>query len=211
MDSSTRGTRRRYEHWLERLRQVKPPGLWIVWEGGETEIKIRTGATRWQHATRTALVLAAQHNESHVEMRDEKGAVIEMLSMDIEGEDEVDTGEDAPEGADEETAIALSNSDARLLGMLISAQKMVLAEQRELLEPILSSFMQLAQAYAQYAAQVVELVKIAARVPVAEEDTEGNKLMREFMAAVTGNKVPETAPVKPVAPQTTPAPKTEGT
>ena len=209
MDSNSRSSRRRYEHWVERLRKVRPQALCVVWEGGQQEIRIRTGATRWQHAAQTALVLCAEHTDSHAEMRDDKGAVIEMLSMELDDVDDIDTGEDDQAEPGSETAIALSNSDARLLGMLVSAQKMVLAEQRELLEPILSSFMQLAQAYAQYAAQVVELVKIAARVPVPEADSEGNALMRQFMDAVTGKTPPAVPAVPPVT--TPPAtPKTEG-
>lgn len=192
--ASSRNDRVRLEYWTKELRRVRPAAVVVVWEGGEQAVAIRTGATRWQHAAQTALVLATDH-DGHVELRDPAGAVVEMLSLQVN-----EDGDELDEPSGDGDQVALSGSDARLLGVLISAQRMVLQEQRELLEPVLSSFMQLAQAYAQYAAQVVELVRLAARVPTPEGDSEGNALMREFMATVTGR-----APAAPVVP-TPPAP-----
>ena len=182
--ASTHSDRDRLEQWLTTLRKVRPASVVVVWEGGEQAVAIRTGATRWQHAAHTAHVLALDH-DGHVELRDSTGGVIEMLSL-VEDEPEPDLAEDA---------VTLSSSDARLLGVLVSAQRMVLSEQRELLEPLLLAYTQLAQGYAQYAAQVVELVRLAARVPVPEADSEGNALMKQFMDSVMG-KTP--APVAPV-------------
>jgi hypothetical protein len=184
MASNSRSDRDRLDQWITTLRKVRPVAVVVVWEGGEQAIAIRSGATRWQHAAHTAHVLALDH-DGHVELRDAAGGVVEMLSL-VEDEREPELAEDA---------VTLSSSDARLLGVLVSAQRMVLQEQRELLEPILLAYTQLAQGYAQYAAQVVELVRLAARVPVPEGDTEGNALMRQFMDSVMG-KTP--APIAPV-------------
>ena len=181
--ASTHSDRDRLEQWLTTLRKVRPAAVVVVWEGGEQAIAIRTGATRWQHAAHTAHVLALDH-DGHVELRDSTGGVVEMLSL-VEDEPADEPAED----------VTLSSSDARLLGVLVSAQRMVLSEQRELLEPLLLAYTQLAQGYAQYAAQVVELVRLAARVPVPEADSEGNALMRQFMDSVMG-KTP--APVAAV-------------
>jgi len=186
--ASSRDDRLRLDFWTAELRRVRPAAVIVVWEGGQQAIAIRTGATRWQHAAQTAHALALEH-DGHAELRDPSGGIIEMLRIVADEPDEFET--------EMTEAVALSNADARLLGVLVSAQRMVLQEQRELLEPILLAYTQLAQAYAQYAAQVVELVRLAARVPVPEADTEGNALMRSFMDQVMGKTPPAVPPVPP--------------
>ena len=186
--ASSRDDRLRLDFWTAELRRVRPAAVIVVWEGGQQAIAIRTGATRWQHAAQTAHALALEH-DGHAELRDPSGGIIEMLRIVADETDEFET--------EMTEAVALSNADARLLGVLVSAQRMVLQEQRELLEPILLAYTQLAQAYAQYAAQVVELVRLAARVPVPEADTEGNALMRSFMDQVMGKTPPAVPPVPP--------------
>lgn len=188
--ASSRSDRHRLDFWTSELRRVRPAAVVVVWEGGEQAIAVRSGATRWQHAAQTAHALALEH-DGHAELRDATGGIIEMLRIVLDETDE----ELEPETTE---AVALSNADARLLGVLVSAQRMVLQEQRELLEPILLAYTQLAQAYAQYAAQVVELVRLAARVPVPEADTEGNALMRTFMDQVMGKTPAAVPPVPPV-------------
>ena len=186
--ASSRDDRLRLDFWTAELRRVRPAAVIVVWEGGQQAIAIRTGATRWQHAAQTAHALALEH-DGHAELRDPSGGIIEMLRIVADEPDEFET--------EMTEAVALSNADARLLGVLVSAQRMVLSEQRELLEPILLAYTQLAQAYAQYAAQVVELVRLAARVPVPEADTEGNALMRSFMDQVMGKTPAAVPPVPP--------------
>jgi len=51
-----------------------------------------------------------------------------------------------------------------MLTLLVSAQRAALEEQRVLLGPVLESYTALARGYAEYAAQVVELVRLAATV-----------------------------------------------
>jgi len=190
MARNTRSARSLVDEWLAQLRHVRPSAVVVVHDGGESPIAIRTGATRWQHAARTALKLAREH-DGRVELRDEVGGVVSVLTLD-------DDDDDAPEATEaDETAdgvsVSLGASDARLLGMLIGAQRMVLSEQRELLEPLLMGYTNLAGAFAQYAAQVVELVKLSTRLaPGATDETSATD---ELMRTVIGQLVP--AAVKP--------------
>jgi hypothetical protein len=181
MARNTRSARSLVDEWIATLRHVRPSAVVVVHDGGESPIAIRTGATRWQHAARTALKLAREH-DGRVELRDEVGGVVSVLTLD-------DDDDDAPEESPDETAdgvsVSLGQSDARLLGVLIGAQRMVLSEQRELLEPLLQGYTNLAGAFAQYAAQVVEIVKLAARVSQPPEDTSAtDDLMRQVMGSL---------------------------
>jgi hypothetical protein len=60
--------------------------------------------------------------------------------------------------------------DERMLSLLISAQRAALEEQRVLLGPVLDSYQQLARGFSEYAAQVVELVRVASVVRMEQQD-----------------------------------------
>ena len=60
--------------------------------------------------------------------------------------------------------------DERMLSLLITAQRAALEEQRVLLGPVLDSYQQLARGFAEYAAQVVELVRVASVVRLEQQE-----------------------------------------
>jgi len=100
-----------------------------------------------------------------MELRDESGAVLHAVQL---GDD------DAPEDAPSSSATLMpapDGRDERMLTLLVSAQRAALEEQRMLLGPVLDSYQQLARGFSEYAAQVVELVRVASmvRAEVAEQ------------------------------------------
>lgn len=140
---------------LAALRSVRPARAVLVSsDGEERELALRTGATRWQHCAATARAMAADDDGARLELRDPKGAVLAAVELLERAE---------PERAEPEptTSGDLDRRDERVLTLLVSAQKAALEEQRVLLGPVLESYTALAAGYAQYAAQVVELVRLA--------------------------------------------------
>lgn len=139
---------------LSALRSVRPARAVLVSsDGEERELALRTGATRWQHCASTARAMAADDDGARLELRDAKGAVLAAIEL-------VERAEPAAE-PEPATSGDLDRRDERVLTLLVSAQKAALEEQRVLLGPVLESYTALAAGYAQYAAQVVELVRLA--------------------------------------------------
>lgn len=124
-------------------------------DGKERPLALRTGRTRWQHAATTARALAGDDDGARVELRDAGGEVLHAVNLDAD---------DEPEAAPEPLAAPPDARDERMLTLLVSAQRAALEEQRVLLGPVLESYTALARGYAEYAAQVVELVRLAATV-----------------------------------------------
>lgn len=151
---------------LDALRTVTPARVVLVLsDGSERALALRTGRTRWTHAAQTARSLAGDDDGARMELRDESGAVLHAVQL---GEDDGD--------AEQATSSAASmpvpdGRDERMLTLLVSAQRAALEEQRMLLGPVLDSYQQLARGFAEYAAQVVELVRVASivRHEVAEQ------------------------------------------
>lgn len=144
---------------LDALRTVTPARVVLVLsDGTERALALRTGRTRWTHAAQTARSLAGDDDGARMELRDESGAVLHAVQL---GDD--DASDDAPSSS-ATLMPAPDGRDERMLTLLVSAQRAALEEQRVLLGPVLESYTALARGYAEYAAQVVELVRLAATV-----------------------------------------------
>lgn len=148
---------------LAMLRRLKPARVVVVSESGEREIALRGaggpgGAGRWQRAAATARALAADDDGARVELRDASGNVLDALTFGTDDDDHEARTSPAP------TMPPPDQRDERILTLLVSAQRAALEEQRVILAPVLESYTALAQGYASYAAQVVELVRVAATV-----------------------------------------------
>jgi len=143
---------------LDALRQVTPSRVVVVLgDGKERPLALRSGRTRWQHAATTARALARDDESARVELRDADNEVLAAVELADDDDDDDDANQPQlttlPDGRDE-----------RMLTLLVSAQRAALEEQRVLLGPVLESYCALARGYAEYAAQVVELVRLAATV-----------------------------------------------
>lgn len=154
---------------LDALRSVTPARVVLVLgDGTERALALRTGRTRWTHAAQTARSLAGDDDGARLELRDESGAVLHAVQLaDAEDADETPRASASPG-----EAIHLGDGrDERMLTLLVSAQRAALEEQRMLLGPVLDSYQQLARGFSEYAAQVVELVRVASivRAEVAEQ------------------------------------------
>ena len=144
---------------VDALRSVTPARVVLVLsDGTERALALRTGRTRWTHAAATARSLAGEDDGARMELRDESGAILDAVQLAETGE-----GEDAPSSS-ATLMPAPDGRDERMLTLLVSAQRAALEEQRILIGPVLESYTALARGYAEYAAQVVELVRIAATV-----------------------------------------------
>lgn len=151
---------------LDALRTVTPARVVLVLsDGTERALALRSGRTRWTHAAQTARSLAGDDDGARMELRDESGAVLHAVQL---------SDDDAPEDAPSSSATLMpapDGRDERMLTLLVSAQRAALEEQRMLLGPVLDSYQQLARGFSEYAAQVVELVRVASmvRAEVAEQ------------------------------------------
>lgn len=151
---------------LAALRRLKPARVVVVTEAGEREIALRGaggpgGAGRWQRAAATARALTADDEGARVELRDATGHVLAAIAIN-DAEDNDD--EDNEPRTSSIVMAPPDQRDERMLTLLVSAQRAALEEQRVILGPVLESYTLLAQGYASYAAQVVELVRVAATV-----------------------------------------------
>lgn len=145
---------------VDALRSVTPARVVLVLsDGSERALALRTGRTRWTHAAQTARSLAGDDDGARMELRDESGAVLHAVQL---ADD--DGGDDVPSSSSASLMPAPDGRDERMLTLLVSAQRAALEEQRVLLGPVLESYTALARGYAEYAAQVVELVRLAATV-----------------------------------------------
>lgn len=145
------------------LRAARPPRVVLVVDGEERELALRSGNGKWAHAAQTARALAGSSSSARVELRDKDGNVMGAL----------DLGDDADELVPQEQTVSLAPPDLRderMLSLLITAQRAALEEQRVLLGPVLDSYQQLARGFAEYAAQVVELVRVASVVRMEQQE-----------------------------------------
>jgi hypothetical protein len=129
----------------------------VLGDGKERPLALRSGRTRWQHAATTARAIAGDDDSARVELRDADNEVLAAV--------ELAAADDDDDAANQPQLTALPDGrDERMLTLLVSAQRAALEEQRVLLGPVLESYTALARGYAEYAAQVVELVRLAATV-----------------------------------------------
>jgi hypothetical protein len=112
-------------------------------------------------------------------MMDADGATLGVLRI-VDAEDD--------ENVAAQTNAPMDARDERLLTLLVSAQRAALDEQRQLLQPVLESYTQLARGYAEYAAQVVELVRLAASVKeeMASSSSAADAALASLAAKVVG-------------------------
>jgi hypothetical protein len=145
------------------LRAARPPRVVLVVDGEERELALRAGNGKRAHAAQTARALAGTSSSARVELRDKDGNIMGAI----------DLNEDADELVPQEQTVSLAPPDLRderMLSLLISAQRAALEEQRVLLGPVLDSYQQLARGFSEYAAQVVELVRVASVVRMEQQD-----------------------------------------
>jgi hypothetical protein len=145
------------------LRAARPPRVVLVVDGEERELARRAGDGKLAHAAQTARALAGTSSSARVELRDKDGNIMGAI----------DLNEDADELVPQEQTVSLAPPDLRderMLSLLISAQRAALEEQRVLLGPVLDSYQQLARGFSEYAAQVVELVRVASVVRMEQQD-----------------------------------------
>jgi hypothetical protein len=119
----------------------------------------------------------AGDDAAQLELRDGKGLVLERLEL-----------TDAPDDDDtsaSETG-ALDSRDERILTLVVSAQRAALEEQRILLGPVLAAYTDLAKGYAQYAAQVAELVRVAAQVRMEESSSSSSSAADAALVQLVG-------------------------
>ena len=123
--------------------------------GDEThEVRCDRARVRWTAVAETLRELADDDPSARATMMDADGATLGVLRI-VDADDE-------KVGAP--TSAPMDARDERLLTLLVSAQRAALDEQRQLLQPVLESYTALAKGYAEYAAQVVELVRLASAI-----------------------------------------------
>jgi len=97
-------------------------------------------------------------------LRDGNGAVIRRVTIDV-GDDDAPHADTASSSRD---APVSTGTDIRcLLELMLRAQESAIARQQEMMRPLIDGYTDLARAHSEYAAQVVELVKIAASAHAA--------------------------------------------
>ena len=146
------------------LRAARPPRVVLVVDGEERELALRSGNGKWAHAAQTARSLAGSSTTARLELRDKDGNIMGAIDL-LDDVDELP----APRASRVELA-APDARDERMLSLLITAQRAALEEQRVLLGPVLDSYQQLARGFAEYAAQVVELVRVASVVRLEQQE-----------------------------------------
>jgi len=87
--------------------------------------------------------------------------------------------------------------DERILTLLVSAQRAALEEQRVLLAPVMESYTALARGYAEYAAQVVELVRLARDAALERQSDSGADAALAALASKVVGAQTVGAPTKP--------------
>jgi ABC-type transporter Mla subunit MlaD len=148
--------------------------------GDEThEVKCDGARVRWTAVAETLREIADGDTTSRATMIDAEGATLGVVRV-------LDADENENVGAP--TNGAMDARDERLLTLLVSAQRAALDEQRQLLTPVLESYTALARGYAEYAAQVVELVRLAASVKeeMASSSSAADAALASLAAKVVG-------------------------
>jgi hypothetical protein len=150
------------------LRRVRPAAVVHVGEDGTVSpLALAAGRGRWEQA-RDAIVELLVARGGHAELRDAGGAVLRVVRS-----DEADAATDAREtvgapnvggqtvGAPTVGGQTVAAEQERLLSLMLRAQHEALTQQAALLRPLIDGYQELAAGFASYAAQTVELVKIA--------------------------------------------------
>jgi hypothetical protein len=153
----TSGRRRSGDALVDALTRARPKRVRVETDDGEAhEVAVPEGPRpRWRTVAQTARALA--DGAARVVMLGERGDVLAVFRIDAPGDDDA---RDAPDD-DARAAAPMDARDERILTLLVSAQRAALEEQRVLLAPVMESYTALARGYAEYAAQVVELVRLA--------------------------------------------------
>lgn len=136
---------------VDALARARPRTLRVEAGDDTHEVRCAGARVRWTHVAQTVRELA-DGEPARVVMMDADGGTVGVVRVDAT------PTEDAPPTA------PMDARDERILTLLVSAQRAALDEQRALLAPVLESYTALARGYAEYAAQVVELVRLAASV-----------------------------------------------
>jgi hypothetical protein len=147
--------------------------------GEEThEVRCDGARVRWTAVAETLRELADDDSTTRATMLDADGATIGVLRV----------LDDESENVGAPTTGPMDSRDERVLTLLVSAQRAALDEQRQLLAPVLESYTALARGYAEYAAQVVELVRLAAAVKeeVASSSSSADEALASLAAKVVG-------------------------
>ena len=177
---------------LDALRRVRPARVvLILGDGTERALALRTGATRYQHAAATARAMAGDDDDARVELRDSEGLVLAAVPLEDATEESSSSSSSAP------VLAAPDARDERMLTLLVSAQRAALEEQRMLLAPVLEAYTNLARGYADYAAQVVELVRVASTVRAELQESQASPAdaaLSSVLAQLGSRPAPNGAP-----------------
>jgi transposase InsO family protein len=180
------GRRRSGDALVDALTRARPARVRVETDDGDAhDVAVPAGPRpRWRTVAQTARELA--DGAARVVMLGETGDVLSVVRIDAPDDD----ARDAPD--DEARAAApMDARDERILTLLISAQRAALDEQRQLLSPVLDSYTALARGYAEYAAQVVELVRLARDAALERQSDSGADAALAALAerVVGGQKV----------------------
>jgi hypothetical protein len=179
------------------LRRVRPAAIVHVGEDGTVSpLALAAGRGRWEQA-RDAITEMLGARGGHVELRDAGGAVLRV----VRAEQEADAATAAREtvgapnvggqtvGAQTVGAHTVVAEQERLLSLMLRAQHEALTQQAALLRPLIDGYQELAAGFASYAAQTVELVKIAqsaaeARAEAQAASSAQNDQISQMLASV---------------------------
>jgi hypothetical protein len=174
------------------LRRCRPAAVVHVGEDGTVSpLALATGRGRWEQARDSIMEMLGARG-GHAELRDAAGAVLRV----VRAEQEADT-----EGTVRETVGAQTvggqtvggqtvvAEQERLLALMLRAQHEALTQQAALLRPLLDGYQELAAGFASYAAQTVELVKLAqsaaeARAEASAASSAQNDQISQMLASV---------------------------
>jgi len=146
------------------LRRVRPHAVVHVDDDGKaTPIALARGRGRWETCA-DAIVDMCRTSGGCAELRDALGAVIRRVTIDVTDDDAQRT-DTAPSRAD--APVSTGHDFRGLLELMLRAQESALQRQQDMLRPLIDGYTDLARAHSEYAAQVVELVKLAASAHAA--------------------------------------------
>lgn len=177
MGDGTRLSRAGGDELVKTLARVRPARVFVVKEE-ETPREVACGqpraSGRWRRVARLAREIAGDE-QAQLELRDARGSVLERVLL-----------TDPPDDEDTDaSALDLSTRDERILTLVVSAQRAALEEQRVLLGPVLAAYTDLARGYAQYAAQISELVRVAAQTRMDETSSSSSAADAALVALVS--------------------------
>jgi len=179
MGSESRISRAGGDELVAALARVRPARVFVVVEG-ESPREVACGqprsSGRWRRVARLARDIAGD-DSAQLELRDGKNTVLERLEL-TDPPDDDDTNASA--------VGSLDSRDERILTLVVSAQRAALEEQRVLLGPVLAAYTDLARGYAQYAAQVAELVRVAAQARMEESSSSSSSAADAALVQLVG-------------------------